>query len=74
MVLPREAVVSHEGTPYIFVLMKSHQYKLVPVQTGVEVKGFIGVQFPEGFDYNQLVVIQGAYSLLSKIKNGPPEF
>jgi cobalt-zinc-cadmium efflux system membrane fusion protein len=73
-VLPRDAVVSHEGTPYIFTSMGLHQYKLVAVQTGVEIDGVISVLLPEGFDRSQPIVIQGAYTLLSKMKNSEPEF
>jgi cobalt-zinc-cadmium efflux system membrane fusion protein len=73
-VLPREAVVSHEGTPYIFVSIGSQQYKMIAVQTGVEVDGMIQVMLPEKFDGSQPVVVTGAYSLLSKMKNGQPEF
>jgi cobalt-zinc-cadmium efflux system membrane fusion protein len=73
-VLPREAVVSHEGAAYIFTSQGSHQYKIVPVQAGVEAEGVISIQLPEGFDRNQPIVIQGAYTLLSKMKNGEPEF
>jgi len=73
-VVPREAVVSFEGNPAIFILAAPQQYKMVSVQTGVEVDGSIEISFPDGDYQNQPVVVVGAYSLLSKMKNGEPEF
>ena len=68
-VLPREAVVSYEGTSVIFIATAPRQYKMIFVQTGLEVNGLIEIRLPQNQNGNQSVVVQGAYSLLSKMKN-----
>lgn len=44
-------------------------FKRIEVTTGISENGFTEVILPEGFDRNSKVVINGAYDLLSKMKN-----
>jgi cobalt-zinc-cadmium efflux system membrane fusion protein len=41
----------------------------VEVKTGISESGYTHVILPDGFDVNAAVVTQGAYSLLSMLKN-----
>lgn len=43
---------------------------MIPVVKGIEQEGYVAVTLPENFNVNtSRVVIKGAYSLLSAIKN-----
>lgn len=77
--LPSEAVVSFDDKDYIFVFEKNKleegkpftEYKMVEVKKGVTDGGFTQVILPEIFNISQaVVVIKGAYILLSAKKNG----
>jgi cobalt-zinc-cadmium efflux system membrane fusion protein len=44
-------------------------FKRIEVTTGVSENGYTEVILPEGFDRKSKIVINGAYDLLSKMKN-----
>ncbi len=75
--LPDEAIVSFEGKKYIFATDKyqnkqqsnEHHFELITVQTGVSEQGYTEVTLPSAIDQSAHVVVKGAYSLLSKMKN-----
>lgn len=67
--LPEAAVVSYDGVSYIFVQKSQNEFDWVEVKTGISESGYTHVILPEGFDVNAAVVTQGAYSLLSVLKN-----
>ncbi len=72
--LPTAAIVQSEGKDYIFIQTDTTQnktnFKMIPVVKGIEQEGFVAVTLPENFDVNTgMVVIKGAYSLLSAMKN-----
>ncbi len=76
--LPSEAVVSFDDKDYIFVFDRNKEedgkpfteYRMVEVQKGVSQDGYTEVELPEGFELNTaIVVIKGAYNLLSAKKN-----
>lgn len=67
--LPEAAVVSYDGVSYIFVQKSQNEFDWVEVKTGISESGYTHVILPEGFDVNAAVVTQGAYSLLSMLKN-----
>ena len=82
--LPDEAIVDYEGKSYVFVQNagqakkegKSPElvYDMKEVTRGVSENGFSQVKFPEGFDGKKaMVVVKGAYALLSKLKNSEGE-
>ena len=67
--LPEAAVVSYDGVSYIFVQKSQNEFDGVEVKTGISESGYTHVILPNGFDVNAAVVTQGAYSLLSMLKN-----
>lgn len=87
--LPNDAIVDFQGEKYIFITSaaKQHSYAakdtavegdnhftMLPVQTGNSELGYIEVTLPENFDMeNTNVVVKGAYSLISKMKNSAEE-
>ena len=74
MALPVSAIVQSEGNDFIFIQTRqekdSYFFKMIPVKKGVEEGGYAEIIFPGSFDSNgSQVVIKGAYSLLSAMKN-----
>jgi len=76
--LPSEAVVSFDDKDYIFVFDRNKEeegkpfteYRMVEVQKGASKDGYTEVVLPEGFELNTaIVVVKGAYNLLSAKKN-----
>jgi cobalt-zinc-cadmium efflux system membrane fusion protein len=76
--LPSEAVVSFDDKDYIFVFDKNKEeggklfteYRMIEVQKGISDDGYTEIILPEGFDITTaIVVINGAYNLLSAKKN-----
>lgn len=67
--VPENAVVSFEGTDYIFYEKAKNHFEGVVIQTGITEDGFTEVILPEGMDSSINLVTNGAYSLLSKLKN-----
>jgi cobalt-zinc-cadmium efflux system membrane fusion protein len=48
---------------------EGQHFTMMEIQTGNSELGYTEISIPEGFDENTMVVIKGAYSILSKIKN-----
>ncbi|MEO5911414.1 MAG: efflux RND transporter periplasmic adaptor subunit [Pelobium sp.] len=79
--LPNQAVVEFEGEHYIFVALPKSQdkrnnfgFEMVKVKTGIQELGYTQISFLENKDLKTMdVVINGAYDLLSKIKNTAEE-
>lgn len=71
--LPNDAIVGYEGKSYIFVEKGQYRYEMVAVSTGAGEFGYTEVNLPPNFDTNSKVVVNGAYSLLSKMKNAAEE-
>ena len=72
--LPIDAIVQSEGKDYIFIQTDTAQnnvtFKMIPVVKGTEQEGFVAVTLPENFNISSSkVVIKGAYSILSAMKN-----
>jgi len=76
--LPSEAIVSFDDKDYIFVFDKEKEedgkpfveYRIIEVTKGVSSSGYTEITLPEGFDsVSAIVVIKGAYNLLSAKKN-----
>jgi cobalt-zinc-cadmium efflux system membrane fusion protein len=76
--LPSESVVSFDDKDYIFVFDRNKEedgkpfteYRMVEVRKGVSQDGYTEVVLPEGFESNNaIVVVKGAYNLLSAKKN-----
>ena len=78
--LPEKAIVEYQGSKYIFIATgnnvkdSSTNFKMIAVKTGVSELGYTEVVLPEKFDVAiTRVVLNGAYELLSKMKNGEEE-
>ena len=67
--VPENAVVSFEGTDYLFYSKGNNSFGWAEVKTGANENGYSEVILPEGFDLTSSIVVQGAYALLSKVKN-----
>ncbi|TDE10531.1 efflux RND transporter periplasmic adaptor subunit [Dyadobacter psychrotolerans] len=79
--LPDEAIVDYEGQSYIF-LEKPKQsakksgtaFEMLQITKGVSENGFTEVQFPKDYENTKSgIVLKGAYTLLSKLKNTEEE-
>jgi cobalt-zinc-cadmium efflux system membrane fusion protein len=77
--IPNETVIDYQGKKYVFALAdlsndqkENHRFAMIEIQTGNSVLGYTEVKLPESLAQAQLVV-KGAYSLLSKMKNKEEE-
>lgn len=78
--LPESALVNYGGKSYIYVLEQkqtspaTYQFQQVEVKTGVRENNYVAITIPGSIDPAKTpVVIQGAYSLLSKLNNSEEE-
>jgi cobalt-zinc-cadmium efflux system membrane fusion protein len=80
--LPDEAIVNFQGKNFIFltdqkngqVSHERYHFIMSEIQTGVSGQGFTQVYLPQSFNSSKnIIVIKGAYSLMSKMKNSPEE-
>lgn len=72
--LPERAIVNFEGKDYIFISVPSnekgtHHFKMVQVVKGVSELNYTEVQLPKEISAESSIVINGAYDILSKMKN-----
>lgn len=68
--IPNEAIVNFEGKDFIFVAEKeANHFKMLEVIKGISELGFTEVEMKEGLSNESLIVINGAYDILAKIKN-----
>lgn len=74
--LPNSAIVNFEGASYIFVEGKAnhtgeHLFEMMEVKTGVSELGYTEVILPSNRNWKTAkIVVNGAYDILSKLKNG----
>jgi len=79
--LPDEAIVDYEGKSYIFqkqpdnnTKISTSTFEMIQVTKGVSENGFSQVKFSKKHEnLNDGIVLKGAYSLLSKLKNEEEE-
>ena len=80
--VPEKAVLQFEGKNYLVLLdgesmeggKRIHHFKLLEIETGVSEFGYTEVISKEGIDFSKIrVVTEGAYSVLSKLKNTDDE-
>ena len=70
--LPEEAVIRFGNSEFIFLELENNQFEMIQVETGVREKGVIEILNSNQF-LNKKVVLNGAYSLLMKLKNQEEE-
>ena len=72
--LPNEAIVNFEGKDYVFVAEKeANHFKMLEVTKGISELGYTEIVTKEGLNNESLIVINGAYDILAKIKNSEEE-
>ncbi|MDF7812644.1 efflux RND transporter periplasmic adaptor subunit [Hymenobacter sp. YC55] len=73
--VPEKAVVQFEGRHYVYTAMpQAGHYRMVEVQPGLSEDGYTAVQLPATTASDSArLVIEGAYSLLAKMKNSEEE-
>ena len=78
--LPEKAIVEYQGNKYIFITAGNNPkdsttiFKMIAVKTGVSELGYTEIILPDNFDVAKTrVVLNGAYELLSKMKNSEEE-
>ena len=72
--LPNEAIVNFEGKDYVFVAEKeANHFKMLEVTKGISELGYTEILTKEGLNNESLIVINGAYDILAKIKNSEEE-
>ncbi|WP_212006099.1 efflux RND transporter periplasmic adaptor subunit [Chitinophaga sp. HK235] len=73
LAVPENAVVRYMGKEYIFTTQDGHTFTFTPVNTGLKENKMIQL-LPGGKDLrNEKIVVEGAYSLLGKLKNRSEE-
>ncbi len=69
-----EAIVSHEGKDYVFVVKGNRQFELTEIKRGGTETGYTEISAVDGKDLsNSQIVNKGAYSLLMQLKNKSEE-
>ena len=72
--LPNEAIVNFEGKDYVFVAEKeANHFKMLEVTKGISELGYTEIVTKEGLNNESLIVINGAYDILAKIRNSEEE-
>lgn len=66
--ISEDAIVNFEGLDYVFVAKDKLQFQMVKVEVGSKENGFIEVKNNRVF-LDKQIVINGAYTLLMKMKN-----
>jgi cobalt-zinc-cadmium efflux system membrane fusion protein len=67
LAVPQAAVVDFEGKKYVFIETKKLNYTLTPVEVGIAQNGSVALLSPNLS--NKKIVSQGAYQLLTALKN-----
>lgn len=77
--VPDKAIVEFEGEKYIFTEVKAdhkneHAFEMIAVKTGISELGYTEITLPTDKNWKTLkIVVNGAYDILSKLKNGEEE-
>lgn len=67
--VPDQAVVTYEGKDYVFIAENKLRFKMLEVKKGVNELGYTEIANLDSIDANTELVFEGAYDLLSKMKN-----
>jgi len=68
--IPNEAIVNFEGKDYVFITEKeANHFKMLEVTKGISELGFTEVEMKDGLSNESLIVVNGAYDILAKMKN-----
>jgi cobalt-zinc-cadmium efflux system membrane fusion protein len=72
-VLPEKAVVQFEGKNFIFVEDGKLSFEMIAIEKGSNDSGFVGFELPSTISMESEIVVEGAYDLLTKLKNTEEE-
>jgi cobalt-zinc-cadmium efflux system membrane fusion protein len=73
-VIPNDGLVRFEGKQYVFTQSDKNKFEIHAVTTANNENGFTQITFADSTDMrNKTFVIQGAYTLLMKMKNAAEE-
>ncbi len=69
--LPVTALVNFEGKVFVFVEkgFSAHRYELLEVKTGATDNGYVEIDFKELKEFQNKIVVKGAFGLLNVLKN-----
>jgi len=68
--LPDQAIVNFQGKDYVFVAEKQpNHYKMVEIKKGISELGYTEINLENGISNESLIVVNGAYDILAKMKN-----
>lgn len=67
--LPDKAIVSFEGKDYVFVTEKDLHFRMLEVHKGISELAYTEIELNKELTAESDIVINGAYDLLSKLKN-----
>ena len=72
--IPNEAIVNFEGKDYVKKKKKeANHFKMLELTKGISELGYTEVEMKEGLSDESLIVINGAYDILAKMKNSEEE-
>lgn len=72
--IPDQAIVNFEGKDYVFVAEKTtNHYKMLEVKKGVSELGYTEINMENGLTNESLIVVNGSYDILAKMKNSEEE-
>ena len=71
--LPETALVQYEGQSYVFVEAGNHQFRRVPVTTGIKNNEMIQVTLPADLENTNKIAVKGAHNLLAMQANAEEE-
>lgn len=72
--IPDQAIINFEGKDYIFVAdTEANHYKMIEITKGISELGYTEINLGNGVSNESLIVINGAYDILAKMKNSEEE-
>ncbi len=67
--VPEQAVVRYEGKEYVFAATGNNHYRMIQVETSTRENNYVALKENSINWKGQTIVVNGAYALLSKLKN-----
>ncbi len=72
--IPDQAIINFEGKDFIFVADKeANHFKMFEIKKGISELGYTEINLENGLNNSSLIVINGAYDILAKMKNSEEE-
>lgn len=72
--VPDQAIINFEGKDFIFAAEKEpNHYRMLEVTKGISELGYTEINLGNGVSNESLIVVNGAYDILAKMKNSEEE-